>query len=342
MKAARIHKHGGVEVLEVENIPEPICDKNSVKVKIHATSINHLDIWIRNGIPGVKIKLPMILGSDGAGEVVEVGSNVSGWNVGTGVVIQPGTFCGKCNYCLGGKENYCLQYGIIGESENGTNCEYFNANPNNIYPKSNHLSWEESASMQLVCMTAYQMIVKRAKLTSTETILIYGATSGIGSAAIQIAKNIGAKVIATVGSEGKKHHAKELGADYTVIHTDDNWVEEVKSLTFENKIQVIFEHVGQDTWENSMKLLDKGGRIVTCGATTGSKVQFDLKHLFIKQQNIMGSTMSDISSFIEVQKLINNKKIKPFLDKIFPIENIIEAHKYIEQRNQKGKVVLTL
>ncbi len=342
MRAARIHNHGGPEVLQIDDIPEPICPSDGVKVKIHAASLNHLDIWIREGIPGLPIELPLIPGSDGSGEIVEVGAEISGWKVGDAVVIQPGTFCGNCDFCRKGQENYCIHYGIIGETVNGTDCDYFITKPENLHKKAHHLSWEEAASLQLVSMTAYQMLIPRANLQKGETVLIYGATSGIGSAAIQIAKHIGASVITTVGSEEKQAHAEKMGADFVILHSQDNWIKEVKKITGRQGIQVIFEHIGQATWQNSMRLLGKGGRVVTCGATTGPKVDFDLRHLFMKQQTILGSTMSDMKSFKAVQELIHQKIITPFVDKIFPLEEISDAHRYLENRKQFGKVCISI
>lgn len=342
MRAVRIHSHGGPEVLQLDEIPEPECPEDAVKVKIQATSLNHLDIWIREGIPGLPIELPLIPSSDGAGEIVKVGTEITDWNVGDEVVIQPGTFCNDCEFCKNGKENYCSQYGILGETENGTNCEYFIARPENIYPKAEHLNWEEAASLQLVCMTAYQMLITRAKLQPGETVLIFGATSGIGSAAIQIAKHIGVTVITTVGSEAKRAYAEKMGADTIVLHSNDNWIKEIKESVDNKGIQVIFEHIGSTTWSSTMRLLGRGGRVVTCGATTGPKVGFDLRHLFMKQQTILGSTMSDMVSFKAVQELIHKKIITPFVDKIFPLEEISDSHRYLESRQQFGKVCISI
>jgi NADPH:quinone reductase-like Zn-dependent oxidoreductase len=212
--------------------------------------------------------------------------------------------------------------------------------PKNIYPKASHLSFEEAASMPLVFMTAYQMLISRARLQPNETVLVYGATSGVGSAAIQIAKDIGATVIATVGAAEKFDHAQDMGADHIVNHYDKDWYNSVKSIVGKKGVNVIFEHVGSATWSYSMRLLSKGGRVVTCGATTGFKVDVDLTHLFMKQQTILGSTMSDIVSFEAVMDKIYSGKFKPFVDRIFSFDEVQAAHTRNENGEQIGKIVL--
>ena len=342
MKAIQITEHGNSEVLKVSNINEPRCVDSKIKVRIKSSSVNHLDIWVRNGLKGLPIKLPLILGSDGAGTIVEIGKNINKFNIGDDVVIQPGTFNIECKEVLNGKENYSSSYGILGETENGVQAEYVNLNIENLYPKAAHLSFEEASSMQLVFMTSYQMLIKRANLKKEEYVLIYGATSGIGSAAIQIAKDIGAKIISTVGSKDKIRYAEDMGSDYVLIHNNDNnqFIKNVKEITNNNGCNVVFEHIGKSTWNQSLKILSRGGRLVTCGSTTGALVNIDLRHLFMKQQSILGSTMASIETFEIVMKKINEKKYKPFVDEIFTFDEIKNAHKYIENRYNKGKVIL--
>jgi len=340
LKAVHIKSHGDRNVLEWGEIQEPICTDNTVKVKMKAASINHLDIWVRGGLPGIPIPLPLITGSDGAGVISEVGKNITQYKVGDEVVIQPGTFCKTCAYCLNGQENYCKKYGILGETENGVQAEYVVLSTENIALKAPHLTFEEASSMQLVFMTAYQMLITRAKLQKGETVLIYGATSGVGSAAIQIAKDCGAHVLTTVGSKNKIAHAEKMGADFTVLHSEADWHKQIQNYLDKTKIHVIFEHIGPSTWKQTMRLLAKGGRVVTCGATTGPSVDIDLRHLFMKQQTILGSTMSDLKSFHAMLKKIYEKKYFPFVDKIFKMSDVQKAHKRIENREQIGKVVL--
>ena len=341
MKAIRIHEHGTENVLKYENIKEPECGLNQVKVKIYASSVNHLDLWIRKGIPGVKIPLPMILGSDGSGRIVEVGENVKGYKVDDDVIIQPGAFCGDCKNCNKGKENYCHQYGILGEHYNGIQAEYVVLNPVNIYPKPYCLNYNEAASMPLTFMTAYEMLVKRAKLQKNETVLIYGGSSGVGSAAIQICKDIGANIISTSGNSIKSKFCLDIGANYVVDHNSKNMYEKIKQIAGKSGVDVIFEHIGFKTWISSLHLLGRGGRIVTCGATTGNKVEIDLTHLFIKQQSILGSTMSSLLTFKEILKKINAGIYKPVRGKIFNFSDVRYAHKYMNDRKQIGKIILS-
>ena len=342
MKAAVIKEHGDLNVLNVLNVDEPSCPPDMVKVNIKASSINHLDIWVRKGIPGINIPLPMILGSDGAGVITETGSEVELFKSGDRVVIQPGVYDPECRHSKAGNENFSATYGILGETQPGVQCNYVVLKPENIYPMSKNLSFPEAASMQLVFMTAYQMIVKRALLKASETILIYGATSGVGAAAIQIAKDIGAKVITTVGKETKFDYAFQLGADHVFNHSDCNYFSGINNIVKKDKVDVVFEHPGLKTWAVSMKLLARGGRIVTCGSTTGHDVKIDLRHLFSKQQSILGSTMSNLDSFIDVQSKIEMNAYRPFVDKIYPLEDIREAHKRVEEREHLGKVVVSL
>ena len=340
MKAVRIIEHGGIEKLIYDEIPEPSCSSDKIKIQVKAAALNHLDIWVRNGLPGLPIPLPLIMGCDASGTITEVGSQINKFQPGDDVVIQPGTFCGDCEHCNDGRENYCSKYGILGETENGTQAEYIVLDPINIHLKPEHLSFSEAASMPLVFMTAHQMLIKRAKLQADETVLIYGGSSGVGSAAIQICSELGAQIIATSGNESKGEFCRELGAHHVVNHNHENWLDEVKEITGKSGVNVVFEHVGSATWKQSIRILSKGGRLVTCGATTGADVNINLAHLFMKQQSILGSTMSSISTFKEVMNIINDKKYIPMVNKIFPMKDIRDAHAYIENRQQSGKVVL--
>ena len=342
MKSIRIHQHGSSDVLKIDNHKVPQCKNDELLVNIKACSINHLDIWVRNGLPGLPINLPLILGSDASGTIVEKGINVKKYNIGDDVVIQPGIFDKNCPNVISGNENYSSSYGILGEHQDGVQSEYIALKPENVHLKPKHLTFVEAASMQLVFMTSYQMLVKRASLKSFETVLIYGGTSGIGAAAIQIAKDIGAKVITTVGSDSKFDHALKFGADYVFNHSKSNWVKGVKDVLDANMVDVVFEHIGKNTWDASMRLLGRGGRIVTCGSTTGYDVNIDLRHLFSKQQAIIGSTMSDMDTFKKVQEKITKNIYTPFVDKIYSISDIKKAHKRIEDRQNLGKVVISL
>ncbi len=339
MKAIRIHEHGGTDALKWDDIPEPELSVNQVLVGIKATSLNHLDIWVRKGIPGVP--LPLITGSDAAGIISEIGDGVKKSRIGEKVMIQPLIFCGKCASCNKGKENLCKSMGIMGENCQGVNAERITVKESRAIPFPDQLSFEAAASFALVAQTSFQMLVSRANLEAGEFVLIWGASSGVGSMGIQIAKAMGATVIAIAGTNEKCEKAGLLGGDHILNYKTDDILGEVKSLTNGKGIDVVFEHVGQETWNISMKSLARGGRVVTCGATTGFKANLNLTHLFFKQQSILGSTMGSKSSFEGALTLLNEGKIKPVIDRIFPISEIQSAHEYLESSMQFGKVVLS-
>ncbi len=338
MKAIRIHEHGGTDVLKCDELPIPEPGAGQVRIHLRSAALNHLDIWVRNGIPG--IPLPMTMGSDGAGNICEPGEGVSRFQHGDEVIINPLVFCNECRSCQSGKNNLCERMGILGETKNGTNCEFIVLDERQVVPKPNNISFEAAAAFPLVGQTAYQMLVKRAKIQPAESVLVWGAGSGVGHMAVQIAKIVGCSVVATAGSDEKCEFAEGLGADLVVNHYKDDIVKEIKQ--FCGKVDVVFEHIGSETWEISLKILNRGGRIVTCGATTGAKVSVDIRHLFFKQQSILGSTMGDMDSFTQVIKLVEEGRIKPRVDKKFHLENIAEAHKYLENSEQFGKVVISI
>ena len=338
MKAVRIHEHGGIDVLVWEEISDPVIKPDQVLVQIKAAAINHLDIWVRRGIPG--ISLPMILGSDAAGIIKKVGQGVSNFIVGDAVIINPLLFCGKCETCIDGRENECPFIGIIGESTDGTNCDFIAVNERNLRKIPDNIDFESAASFPLAGQTAYQMLINRAQAKEDDTVLIWGSSSGVGSFGLQIAKAIGCNVIATGGSTAKCKQASDLGADISLNHYEDNILGAVKDFTNGNGVDVVFEHSGASTWDISMKILGRHGRVVTCGATTGSKVSIDLRYIFFKQQSILGSTMGNVQALDAVIELIKTDRIKPIVDEIFSMEKIADAHKYFENSNQFGKVVL--
>lgn len=341
MKAILIKEHGNVNVLNAVLKSEPDCPPDRIKVNIKACSINHLDIWVRNGIPGLEIPLPLVMGSDASGTVVEIGKNIisSDYSLGQDVVVQPGTFNSSFIDSKNKKENYSSSYGILGETEDGVQSEYVLLKPENIYPKPKHLSFEEAASMPLVFMTSYQMLVERAGIKKNDLVLIYGGTSGIGMAAIQIAKDIGATVITTVGSNQKKNFVKKLNPDYILNHQEDDLYKKIKNISSRG-VDIIFEHIGPSTWEQSIRVLAIGGKIVTCGATTGNKVSIDLRHLFMKQQSILGSTMGSLSTFKNVFDKINNMRYQPYLDETYTFDDIQKAHMRMESREHFGKIII--
>ena len=342
MKAVRIHKHGGPEVLQYEEIPDPTCGNQDVLVQMKASSINHLDIWVRQGIPGWKVSLPLIPGSDGAGVVVAKGEGVKDLVTGDKVLIIPNISCGHCEFCSNGDDNLCPEYGIVGETCNGCDAELVALPRRNVIPIPKNLTYEEAAAIPLVFMTAWHMLVTKAQVKPEQFVLVLAGGSGVGSAAIQIAKLHGAKVIATAGSDDKLEKAKSLGADFLINHYKETISEKVKQFTEGRGVDVVVEHVGKATWQESLKSLAKCGKIVTCGATTGADVSINLNHLFYKHQQIIGSTMATRGELFEIMNFVRQKKLKPVIDKEFPIQEIAEAHKYVESGKQFGKVILTI
>lgn len=338
MKAVRIHQHGGLDVLKYEDIPISEITENQCLVKIEAAALNHLDIWVRKGFPG--IPLPMIMGSDGAGIVEKVGTNISDISIDDRVLIQPLTYCGTCRWCKQNKENYCEKWGIFGENQDGTQCEYMAINADHLHIIPSGMSFEEAAAFPLVAETAYAMLIDRANIQKGETVFVWGASSGVGSMAIQIAKAMGCKVLTTVGNVKKRDFAEKLGADIIVNYNDDNISKIVKEFTDQHGVDVVVEHVGTKTWETSLRILGKGGRIVTCGATTGSEAKFDIRRLFYKQQSILGSTMGNVKSLDSALKMYKNGDIKPIVDKCFKMSEIRKAHEYLENGNKMGKVIV--
>jgi NADPH:quinone reductase-like Zn-dependent oxidoreductase len=340
MKAIVFDQHGGPEVLRYTDVPEPIVRATDVLVRVRACALNHLDLWVRRGIPGMKILLPHIPGSDIAGEIAAVGAATARVKVGDKVILAPGISCGQCAQCLAGADNFCRQYTMIGEMVNGGCAEFVSVPEVNAIPKPERLSFEEAAAVPLVFLTAWHMLIARAKLQPGETILILGAGSGVGTAAIQIAKLVGARVIATASSGEKLAHATKLGADVVIDHAMQDIAAEVKRVTNRRGVEVVFEHVGLATWEKSLASLAPGGRLVTCGATTGYDAKIDLRYLFSKQYSILGSKMGSKADLYAALEAMNQGKLNPVIDKVMPLEKCAEAHARLEGREQFGKIVL--
>lgn len=340
MKAVQFVRHGKSDVLNIVNIDRPDPGKDQVLVEIKAASLNHLDLWIRRGLPGLEIPLPHIPGSDASGVIVEVGEDVEKWNPGDEVVIQPGTFCGSCKQCKAGRQDMCPTYGILGETEAGVQKQYICLAVGNIGPKPRNLSFAEAAALPLAALTSWNMLKNRAQLQQGETLLVLGSGSGVGSMAVQMGRYFGARVIATGGSEAKQKLAFSLGADEVLNHRQAGFSRQVKALTNGHGADVVFEHVGESTWADSLKSLAVGGRLVTCGATTGVQGQINLRHLFYKRQSILGSTMGSVSDFYECLHLAEQKVLHPVIDQIFGFKKVREAHDYLEFQHEFGKVVL--
>ncbi|MGA2370727.1 MAG: zinc-binding dehydrogenase [Candidatus Korobacteraceae bacterium] len=340
MKAVRIHEFGGPEVLKYEDAPDPILRKDHVLVRVRACALNHLDLFVRNGLRGVI--LPHILGSDIAGEVVEAGEYIMDVKPGTRVLLAPMVFCNHCEQCTSGHQNFCSQFAVLGNAVDGGNCELIAVPRVNVIPIPDSLDFVSAASVPLVFLTAWHMLLGRAHLRAGQTVLVLGAGSGVGSAAIQISKMLGAEVITTAGDERKLAKARELGADYTIDHYKQKIADEVRRITNKRGVDVVFEHVGQATWPDSMRSLRPGGTLVTCGATTGYEGNLDLRVLFSKQFSLLGSYMGEMGDLYEVLKHVFTGKLKPVVDRTFPLSETRAAHEYLAKSEMFGKVVLTL
>ena len=340
MKAIRFHEHGGPEVLRWEEAAEPEVRANEVLVRVKACALNHLDLWVRGGLPGVTFPMPHIPGSDVAGEVAKVGAGVTTVKIGQKVVLAPGVSCGKCAACLSGNDNKCRQFTNLGYMIDGGCAEFVKCPEVNCMAYPENLSWEEAAAVPLVFQTAWHMLVGRAELQPSEDVLILGAGSGVGSAAIQIAKFFGARVITTAGTDEKLAKARELGADVGINYKSQKIREEVRKITGKRGVDVVFEHVGTATWDESVASLALGGRLVTCGNTTGYDAKIDLRFLFSRQLSFLGSYMGKKSELHTVMKLVAAGRLNPVIDRVFPLEEAVAAHKYFESGSQFGKVVL--
>ena len=338
MKAVRFHEFGGPEVLKYEDVPEPQLRKDQVLIRVRACALNHLDLWIRKGLPG--IKLPHINGSDVAGEIAQVGEYITDLKVGQRVLLAPMTFCGHCAECMSGQQNLCRQFSVLGNATDGGNCELIAAMRASVIPIPDKLSHEQAASVPLVFLTAWHMLVGRCQIKPGDWVLILGAGSGVGSAAIQIAKLFNAAVITTAGDEAKLAKGRQLGADFGINHYQQKISEEVKKITGKRGVDIVFEHVGAATWEESMKSLRPGGKLVTCGATTGPEAKFDIRFLFARQLSFLGSYMGTMGELHEVLAHVFSGRLKPVLDKTFPLSEARAAHEYLEKSEQFGKVVL--
>ena len=340
MKAVIVQQHGGPEVLEFRDVAAPTIKPNEVLIAVKACALNHLDVWVRGGLPGIKIPLPHILGNDIAGIVREVGELVTWVSVGDEVMVQPGVSCGHCTECLAGRDNFCRDYDIIGYRRAGGYAELVAVPGVNILPKPKNLNWEEAAALPLVTVTAWHMLVTRAAVQPGENVLIHAAGSGVGSIGIQVAKLRGARVIATAGSDDKLAKAKTLGADEVVNYRKADWAQQVRALTNRRGVDVVFEHTGAATWPGSIAALKNAGRVVTCGATSGYDAQTDLRQVFYRHLTIMGSFMGTKAELLEAMRFVEAGAIRAVVDQSMPLAEARRAHELMEDRAQFGKLVL--
>jgi NADPH:quinone reductase-like Zn-dependent oxidoreductase len=346
VEAVVLRAHGGPEVLRRETIDLPDPGPREVRVRVHAVAVNHLDIWTRRGLPHVKHEYPHRLGADIAGTIDALGPGAhlsSGLRVGDKVLVNPGVSCGVCAACLAGRDNLCKSYRILGESTQGGYARFHNVPDANLLPFpvcADPLSFTDAAALPLVFLTAWQMLVHKAKVRPGETVLVQAAGSGVSSAAIQIAKLLGARVIATTGSEAKIARAKALGADEVIDYGRQDLVAECKRLTGKRGVDCVVEHVGGEVFVKSVLAAAWGGRVVTCGATAGFTPTIDLRQVFFRQVQILGSTMGSKADLWEVLEHVKAGKLRPVVDRVLPLWEAAEAHRVIEAREAFGKVVL--
>jgi len=333
MRAVVIEQHGGLEALKVLDRPDPEPGPGEVRVRIRAVALNHLDLWVRKGVPGVRYPLPIIPGCDGAG--------VRGVEPGTPCVLAPGLSCGTCEPCARGDDPLCRTYGILGETRDGTCADFVVVPAANVLPKPGNLSFEEAAAVALPFLTAWHMLIARARLRPGETVLIHAAGSGVSTAAIQIAALHGARILVTAGSDEKLARARELGAEAGIHYRTQDFAEEVRKLTAKRGVDVIVDHVGQDTWVKNIACLAKGGRLVLCGNTSGREGLTSLPHLFFKSLSLLGSTMGSRSELFEIFRLMEREELAPVIHTVLPLSEIREGHRILEERRAFGRVVLT-
>lgn len=340
MKAVIFREHGGPEKLLYADVPEPTIGEGDVLVQVKAASLNHLDIWIREGIPAYPLSLPHISGADIAGIVAKVGPNTRGAHVGDRVIVAPGVSCFECEYCLAGHDNLCLTYKIIGAQTDGGYAEYAAVPARNLIPISDHISFEQAAAFPLVFLTAWHMLIARAGVKPGEDVLILAVGSGVGTAALQVAKLAGARVIAAAGSDEKLEKAKALGADEVINYTRLDFSGDVRRLTGGKGADVVLEHIGPESWEKSIVSLAKNGRLITCGATSGPQAPVELRYLFSRQLTIMGSMMGRMSELLEICTLIEKGRLRPVIDAVYPLREARVAQERMLSRQVFGKLIL--
>ena len=341
MKAVVVRAHGDLDCLLLEDreVPEP--GTGEVRVRVAAVGLNHLDVWVRRGVPGHEFPLPLVCSSDGAGVIDAVGEGVDDPAVAVGdeVVILPGVSCGTCDHCVAGRENLCPHYKILGEGRDGCAAEFVVVPAANVAPKPSNLDFTAAASFALSFQTSWAML-RRADLRPGETVLVHGAGSGVGSAAVQIAKVLGANILATAGTDAKCQAAAELGADHVINYKEQDFVAEVRAIRGRKGVDVVFEHVGAATFDGSVRSLARGGRLVTCGATTGGEVSLSIHRLFFKNLELIGNTMGTQEDVLRVVQLVGEGRLRPVVDRVLPMAEVKEAHMLLETRGVFGKIVL--
>jgi len=342
MKSVYLNQHGDESVLHYGELPDPAAGPGQILVEIKACALNHLDLWMRRGVPAIKVKMPHILGSDISGVVAQTGAGVTHVQVGQEVVLSPGVSCGHCQACLSGFDNNCREYGVLGEHVPGGYAQLIAVPSPNIIPKPANLNFFEAAAFPLTFLTAWHMLVTQCQVRPGDWVLVLAAGSGVGVAAIQIAKLHNATVIAAAGSEAKLEKAQALGADFCINYEKQNFREEVRQITGKRGVDIVFEHIGEKTWDDSIKSLANGGRLVTCGATTGYRAVTDLRYVYFKNLKIFGNLMGSKSELLRIAEFFKTGQLRPVIDRVLPLTEAREGHRLLAQREQFGKVVLEI
>ena len=342
MRAAFFRQHGGPEQVEVGELPAPIPRAGQVCVRLRAAALNHLDIFVRNGIPGINLELPHVMGSDGAGVVESAAPDVTRVKAGDEVVLNPGISCGSCEFCLRGEHSLCVSFRIVGEHLAGTFAEFVVVPEVNAHQKPKGLSWEEAAAFPLTFLTAWRMLVTKARVRPGESMLVIGIGGGVSLAALQIARMLGLVVGVTSGSPEKLKRAAELGADFGIDHSAGDFSREVRKLTGKRGVDIVVDSVGRATWKQSIASLARGGRLVTCGATSGPGPEEDVARIFWNQLTIQGSTMGTHAEFAEMVGMFRAERLRPVVDGVYPLAETREAMRRLEEGRQFGKIVLRI
>ncbi len=341
MKALFFEEHGGIENLRYGQRPEPEPGPGEVRVRLETAALNHLDLFVLGGMPGIPIGLPHIGGADGAGTVDALGPGVAGIELGAEVVFDPGLSCGSCEYCRAGEHSLCVRFGVLGEHNDGTFSEAVVVAADALAPRPQHLSWEESAAFGLTFLTAWRMLIRRGGLRPGETVLIHGIGGGVSLACLQLAKLVGARAIVTSRDEEKLARAAELGADDT-LPADEEVPRAVRGLTEKRGADVVVDSVGEATWMASLKAAAKGGRVVTCGATSGANPKEEIRLIFWNQLSIIGSTMGSRDDWRRLMTAVGNHRLRPVVDVTVPLAEGGSAYQRLERAQQFGKIVLTI
>ena len=341
MKALAFHEHGGLDKLKYQVVADPKVGAGDVLVRVKAAALNHLDLFVREGMPGLKLPLPFWSGCDIAGEIAEVGGSVQGVAVGDRVVVNPNLECGRCEYCQKGQHSLCVSYGILGEHVHGGLAEYVKVDGRKVLKLPDAVTYEDAAAFVLVNMTAWRMLVSQARLRAGEDLLIIGVGGGVSSTGVQIGKLCGARVWVTSSSDEKLERARALGADECINYAKEDWVKVIAQKTGRRGVDVVLENVGAATWVGAIRALAKGGRLVTCGGTSGPICETDVRQVFWKQISIIGSTMSTNAEFAEVMGQLFRGRLKAIVDSVMPLEDGVAAQQRLAEGKQFGKIVLT-